>query len=113
MVLPHRTLGNRDIAAVLEHIADLLEVQGANVFRVRAYRNAARTLAMQARSVVTSTSGGGGASRAGPYTSVTDSTRYTSEPRSRNTPVMPLCEAMPASLAFMHSNRGPESSVRR
>ncbi|MFM2209248.1 MAG: hypothetical protein RIQ96_891 [Pseudomonadota bacterium] len=51
MVLPHRTLGNRDIAAVLEHIADLLEVQGANVFRVRAYRNAARTLAMQARSV--------------------------------------------------------------
>ena len=48
-----------------------------------------------------------------PGTSATDSTRYTSEPRSRNTPVMPACEAMPASLAFMHSNSGPDSSVRR
>jgi len=69
--------------------------------------------AMQARSVVTSTSGAGGASSAVPYTSLTDSTRYTSDPRSLNTPVMPACEAIPASLAFMHSNSGPESSVRR
>lgn len=33
---------NIDIAAVFEEIADLLEIDGANVFRVRAYRNAAR-----------------------------------------------------------------------
>jgi len=35
---------NVEIAAVFEHIADLLEFQGANTFRVRAYRNAARTI---------------------------------------------------------------------
>ncbi len=35
---------NVEIAAVFEHIADLLEFQGANQFRVRAYRNAARTI---------------------------------------------------------------------
>jgi DNA polymerase (family 10) len=35
---------NADIAAVFEHIADLLEYQGGNVFRVRAYRNAARVI---------------------------------------------------------------------
>lgn len=35
---------NADIAAVFEHVADLLEFQGENVFRVRAYRNAARTI---------------------------------------------------------------------
>jgi len=35
---------NADIAATFEHIADVLEYQGGNVFRVRAYRNAARTL---------------------------------------------------------------------
>ncbi len=42
---------NSDIAAVFEHIADLLEFQGANAFRVRAYRNAARTIADLAESV--------------------------------------------------------------
>ena len=36
---------NADIAAVFEHVADLLEYQGGNVFRVRAYRTAARTIA--------------------------------------------------------------------
>lgn len=36
---------NLQIAAVFEQIADLLEFQGANAFRVRAYRNAARTIA--------------------------------------------------------------------
>jgi len=36
---------NADAAAVFNQIADLLEVQGSNAFRVRAYRNAARTLA--------------------------------------------------------------------
>ena len=35
---------NADIAAAFEHVADLLEYQGENVFRVRAYRNAARTI---------------------------------------------------------------------
>jgi DNA polymerase (family 10) len=35
---------NVEIAAVFEEVADLLEFQGANQFRVRAYRNAARTV---------------------------------------------------------------------
>ncbi|MBS1146351.1 MAG: polymerase [Proteobacteria bacterium] len=35
---------NADIAAVFEEIADRLEIQGANPFRIRAYRNAARNL---------------------------------------------------------------------
>ncbi len=35
---------NADVAAVFNQIADLLEVQGANPFRIRAYRNAARTV---------------------------------------------------------------------
>ncbi|MGQ9503342.1 MAG: DNA polymerase/3'-5' exonuclease PolX [Thermogutta sp.] len=35
---------NVEIAAVFEQIADLLEFQGANPFRVRAYRTAARTI---------------------------------------------------------------------
>ncbi|WP_223434248.1 MULTISPECIES: DNA polymerase/3'-5' exonuclease PolX [unclassified Pseudomonas] len=36
--------GNDDIAAIFDDIADLLELQDANPFRIRAYRNAARTL---------------------------------------------------------------------
>jgi len=35
---------NQHIASLFEELADLLEIQGANAFRVRAYRNAARTL---------------------------------------------------------------------
>jgi DNA polymerase (family 10) len=35
---------NADIAATFDLVADLLEYQGGNVFRVRAYRNAARTI---------------------------------------------------------------------
>ena len=35
---------NADVAAVFEEIADLLEIEGSNPFRIRAYRNAARTL---------------------------------------------------------------------
>lgn len=35
---------NADIAAIFEEIADLLEIQGANPFRIRAYRNAARVV---------------------------------------------------------------------
>jgi DNA polymerase (family 10) len=44
---------NADVAAVFGQIADLLEVQGGNAFRIRAYRNAARTLAELGRSVKT------------------------------------------------------------
>ena len=35
---------NSEIAASFDHVADLLEYQGGNVFRVRAYRNAARMI---------------------------------------------------------------------
>ncbi len=35
---------NADITAIFEEIADLLEIEGANLFRIRAYRNAARIL---------------------------------------------------------------------
>ncbi|MGE5147947.1 MAG: DNA polymerase/3'-5' exonuclease PolX [Candidatus Eiseniibacteriota bacterium] len=35
---------NADIAAALDEIADLLELEDANAFRIRAYRNAARLL---------------------------------------------------------------------
>ncbi|MCE5268955.1 MAG: DNA polymerase/3'-5' exonuclease PolX [Planctomycetaceae bacterium] len=35
---------NHQIAAIFDQIADLLEFQDANAFRVRAYRNAARTI---------------------------------------------------------------------
>jgi DNA polymerase (family 10) len=35
---------NSDIAEILERIAELLELEGANPFRIRAYRNAARTV---------------------------------------------------------------------
>lgn len=38
---------NARIAAVFEEIADLLEVQGENPFRIRAYRNAARMVNQQ------------------------------------------------------------------
>jgi DNA polymerase (family 10) len=39
------TMQNADIADIFNHLADLLEIEGSNVFRVRAYRNAARTVA--------------------------------------------------------------------
>ncbi|HLQ46052.1 MAG TPA: helix-hairpin-helix domain-containing protein, partial [Planctomycetaceae bacterium] len=35
---------NADVARLFEDLADLLELDGANPFRVRAYRNAARTV---------------------------------------------------------------------
>lgn len=47
-VQPHapaaRPVENIDIARILEDIADLLEIQGGNPFRIRAYRAAARTI---------------------------------------------------------------------
>ena len=39
------TVHNAEIAATFERLADLLEIEGANPFRVRAYRTAARTVA--------------------------------------------------------------------
>jgi DNA polymerase (family 10) len=35
---------NIEVARIFDEVADLLEIQGANPFRVRAYRNAARTI---------------------------------------------------------------------
>jgi DNA polymerase (family 10) len=42
---------NSEIASLFERLADLLEVEGANPFRVRAYRNAARLIRGYARSM--------------------------------------------------------------
>lgn len=42
---------NHDVAALFDELADLLEIKGENPFRVRAYRNAARTVAGLSRSV--------------------------------------------------------------
>ena len=42
---------NQQIADVFNEVADLLEIQGANSFRVRAYRNGARTLENLSESV--------------------------------------------------------------
>lgn len=45
------TMQNADIAEIFNQTADLLEIEGENVFRVRAYRNAARTVADLPQSV--------------------------------------------------------------
>lgn len=37
-------LHNREVARIFDEVADLLEIRGANAFRVRAYRRASRTL---------------------------------------------------------------------
>jgi len=37
-------ISNSEIADILEELADLLEIEGENPFRIRAYRNAARTV---------------------------------------------------------------------
>lgn len=42
---------NSDIAEIFEKVADLLEIEGANQFRVRAYRDAARTARSHSRSL--------------------------------------------------------------
>jgi DNA polymerase (family 10) len=49
---------NADIATVFEEIADLLEIQGANPFRVRAYRNASREMSELGRDVSQMVAGG-------------------------------------------------------
>ena len=50
---------NADIAAVFSEIADRLEIEDANPFRVRAYRNAARMVGELGRSVRTMIEQGG------------------------------------------------------
>ena len=42
---------NSDVADIFEKVADLLEIKGENRFRVRAYRDAARTVGGHSRSV--------------------------------------------------------------
>lgn len=42
---------NSDIADIFNKVADMLEIDGANVFRVRAYRDAAATINGQPRSI--------------------------------------------------------------
>jgi DNA polymerase (family 10) len=42
---------NSEVAGIFDHVADLLEIQGANPFRVRAYRNAASTIRDLSRSL--------------------------------------------------------------
>ena len=44
-------LSNSEIADIFNQMADLLEIQGANPFKVRAYRNAARTVQNLGRSL--------------------------------------------------------------
>lgn len=49
---------NREMSRQMEEVADLLEIQGANPFRVRAWRNAAGTVDDLSRSVVDMVRGG-------------------------------------------------------
>jgi len=42
---------NSDVAEIFNKVADLLDIEGANQFRVRAYRNAARTVSGLPQSV--------------------------------------------------------------
>jgi DNA polymerase (family 10) len=51
-------LHNEDIAAVFDEIADLLEIEDDNPFRIRAYRNGARSLREPGRDVRTLTDQG-------------------------------------------------------
>jgi DNA polymerase (family 10) len=47
------TISNREIADTLDRVADLLELEDENVFRVRSYRDAARTIRDLDRPVAT------------------------------------------------------------
>jgi len=42
---------NSDVAEIFNQVADLLEIEGANRYRVRAYRDAARTISTMSRNV--------------------------------------------------------------
>ncbi len=60
-----RFVSNAEIAAALGEIADALEIEGANPFRVRAYRNGAQTLQSLGRPVAALAAEGGAAALAG------------------------------------------------
>ena len=49
---------NSDVARSLDKLADLLELEGGNPFRIRAYRNAARLVGELPRSVTAMTAAG-------------------------------------------------------
>ena len=53
---------NADIAEIFNRTADLLEIQGANPFRVRAYRNAARTVGGMSKNIADMTGNDNGLS---------------------------------------------------
>ena len=53
---------NADIAEIFDRTADLLEIQGANPFRVRAYRNAARTVGGMSKNIADMTGNDNGLS---------------------------------------------------
>ncbi|HSF42064.1 MAG TPA: DNA polymerase/3'-5' exonuclease PolX [Thermoanaerobaculia bacterium] len=57
--LPVHTVPNAAIARCLEEIADALDIEGENPFRVRAYRNAARCLETLAQPVAEIAAAGG------------------------------------------------------
>lgn len=42
---------NTEVAEIFNELADLLEIEGANQFRVRAYRTAARNIANLAQNI--------------------------------------------------------------
>ncbi|MGA1781629.1 MAG: helix-hairpin-helix domain-containing protein, partial [Planctomycetota bacterium] len=46
-----RTMENVEMAALMEELADLMEIGGANTFRVRAWRNASATVGSLSRSI--------------------------------------------------------------
>jgi len=50
--MTHRHCTNTDVARILEHVAALLEAQGANPFRVTSYRKAAHTVRELGRPLV-------------------------------------------------------------
>jgi len=49
---------NADVARLFDEYGDLLEIQGSNPFRVRAYRNAARTIESLSDSIASVGEGG-------------------------------------------------------
>ena len=55
---------------------------------------------------------GPGAASTGHSIGSMSSTAYTSAPWRRKIPLIPVCDAIPASFAFMRSKSGPEVSVR-
>jgi DNA polymerase (family 10) len=89
---------NAEVAAIFDEIADLLELEGANPFRVRAYRNAARVVRDLGRDVAAMAAAGEdltelpgvGADLAGKIREITTTGRCASldELRLRTPPVL-------------------------